>query len=100
MEERTLAVVAGRATGSRESRRIVRAGRVPAIVYGGGEESVLLTVDSQEFERFLRSTGPGEREVSLRFDDGRELAVTAHQVDRHPYRDYVRHVDFLRIPVS
>jgi large subunit ribosomal protein L25 len=100
MEERTLAAIEGRSTGSRESRRIVRAGRVPAIVYGGGGESVLVTVDSQEFDRFWRSTSPGEREVSLQFEDGSLLAVTTHQVDRHPYRDYVRHVDFLRVPVS
>ncbi|MCE2526299.1 MAG: hypothetical protein J4G00_02020 [Actinomycetia bacterium] len=100
MEERTLAAAKGRSTGSRESRRLVRAGRVPAIVYGGGEESVLLTVDSQEFERFMRTTPPGERVVSLRFDDGTAMTVTTHQVDRHPFRDYVRHVDFLRTSVS
>lgn len=100
MEERTLAAMAGRATGSRESRRLIRAGKVPAIVYGGSEETVLLTVDSQEFERFWRSTRPGHREVSLQFDDGGKVAVTAHQVDRHPFRDYVRHVDFLRVPAT
>lgn len=100
MEERTLKAVKGRSTGSRASRRLVRVGRVPAIVYGGGEESVLLTLNSQEFERFLRSTPPGEREVSLRFEDGSAVTVTPHQVDRHPFRDYVRHVDFLRVPVS
>lgn len=100
MEERTLAAVAGRSTGSRESRRLIRAGKVPAIVYGGGKESVLLTVDSQEFERFWRSTPPGNRKVSLLFDNGGKVTVTPHQVDRHPFRDYVQHVDFLRVPVS
>ena len=100
MPERTLRAAKGRSTGSRESRRLVRAGRGPAVLYGGGEESVLLTLDSQEFERFLRSTPPGEREVSLRFKDGSAVTVTPHQVDRHPFRDYVRHVDFLRVPAS
>ena len=100
MEERTLAAAKGRSTGSRECRRLVRAGKVPAIIYGGGEESVLLTVDSQEFDRFMRTTRPGEREVLLQFDDGSKITVTPHQVDRHPFRDYVRHVDFLRTPVS
>ncbi len=100
MESHTLAAAAGRSTGSRESRRLIRAGRVPAIVYGGDKESVLLTLDSHEFERFWRTTRPGEREVSLRFDDGSRITVTPHQVDRHPFRDYFRHVDFLRVPVS
>jgi len=100
MESHTLAAVLGRTTGSRESRRIIRAGRVPAIIYGGDEESVLLTLDSQEFERFLRTTRPGEREVSLEFDDGSRMVVTPHQVDRHPFRDYVRHVDFMRVTAS
>lgn len=100
MEERTLTATRGRSTGSRESRRLVRAGRVPAIVYGGPEESVLLTLDYREFERFWRTTPPGERKVALHFDDGAKVTVTTHQVDRHPFRDYFRHVDFLRVPTS
>lgn len=100
MEPHTLAAELGRSTGSRESRRLIRAGRVPAVIYGGNEESVLLTIDSQEFERFLRNTRPGEREVSLEFDDGSRMVVTTHQVERHPFRDYVRHVDFMRISAS
>lgn len=96
MEQRTLEAAVGRSTGSRESRRLIRAGRIPAVVYGGSEAPVLLTLDSQEFERFLRTSGPGERAAILQCDDGSQVAVTAVQVDRHPYRDYVRHVDFLR----
>ncbi|MCY3563135.1 MAG: 50S ribosomal protein L25 [bacterium] len=100
MESHTLAAVLGRNTGSRESRRIIRSGRVPAVIYGGDEESVLLTLDSQEFERFMRNTRPGDREISLEFDDGTTMVVIPHQVDRHPYRDYVRHVDFMRVAAS
>ncbi|MDE0673634.1 MAG: 50S ribosomal protein L25 [Acidimicrobiia bacterium] len=100
MESHTLAAVLGRTTGSRESRRIIRSGRVPAVIYGGDEESVLLTLDSQEFERFMRNTRPGDREISLEFDDGTTIVVIPHQVDRHPYRDYVRHVDFMRVAAS
>lgn len=100
MESRTLAAVKGRSPGSRECRRLIRAGRVPAVIYGGGGESVLLTIDSKEFDRFLRTTRVGERQVFLRFDDGSQMTVNTHQVDRHPYRDYVRHVDFMRVPAS
>ena len=100
MEPHTLAAVLGRSTGSRESRRLIRAGRVPAVIYGGGAESVLLTLDSQEFERFMRNTRPGERTISLEFDDGTRMVVIPHQVDRHPFRDYVRHVDFMRVTAS
>ena len=96
MEQRTLAAAVGRTTGSRASRRLVRAGRVPAVVYGGSEAPVLLTLDSQEFERFWRTTSPGGRTATLVCDDGSRVEVTAVQVDRHPYRDYFRHVDFLR----
>ncbi len=100
MEEFTLAAVVGRSTGSRESRRLARAGKIPAIVYGGKEDSVLLTLDSHEFERFWRTSRPGHREVSLVLDDGSRMKVTAHQVDRHPFRDHVRHIDFLRVQAS
>ena len=96
MASKTLAAGVGRSTGSRESRRLVRSGRIPAVVYGGGEDPVLLTLDSREFERFWRTTPPGERTVTLQCDDGTAVTATAVQVDRHPYRDSFRHVDFLR----
>ena len=66
------------------------------MVYGGGDAPVLLTLDSLEFERFWRTAPPGERTATLVCDDGNRVEVTAVQVDRHPYRDYFRHVDFLR----
>lgn len=100
MESQTLAAGVGRSTGSRESRRLVRSGRVPAVIYGGGQEPVLLTLDAQEFERFWRTTSPGERTVTLQCDDGATVRATAVQVDRHPYRDHFRHVDFLRHPAA
>lgn len=96
MEQRTLTAQVGRETGSRESRRLIRSGRIPAVVYGGDEEPTLLTLDSQEFERFWRVTPPEERTVALRCDDGTQMMVRPIEVDRHPFRDYVRHVDFLR----
>ena len=96
MELHTLAAGVGRATGSRESRRLIRSGRIPAVIYGGGHDPMLLTLDSLEFERFWRTTSAGERNVTLQCDDGAELRASVAQVDRHPYRDYFRHVDFLR----
>lgn len=98
MESNTLTAGVGRSTGSRESRRLVRSGRIPAVVYGGGQDPVLLTLDSKEFERFWRTTPPGERTVTLQCDDGTAVNATPIQVDRHPYRDYFRHVDFQRHP--
>ena len=96
MEQQILAAAVGRSTGSRESRRLIRSGRIPAVVYGGGQDPVLLTLDSREFERFWRVTPSGERTVTLQCDDGSRVKATPVQVDRHPYRDFFRHVDFLR----
>lgn len=77
----------------KQVKRLRREGRVPGIVYGPVvAETVPVTVDRREFDRFYRVNGHATL-FTLRWDGG-EQAVFIHEVQQ----DYVRrapiHVDF------
>jgi large subunit ribosomal protein L25 len=81
--------------GSREARRLRRAGFVPAVLYGGSHsEPVSLKVGAREL-RHLLVDGSALFDVKI----GAEKSVPAILKDRqdHPVRDEVLHVDFLEV---
>ena len=55
----TLAVERREAAGSRAARRLRRAGNVPGVLYGGGEEPVAFQVDSRLLRQTLSHAGAG-----------------------------------------
>jgi large subunit ribosomal protein L25 len=80
--------------GSRSARRLRRAGSVPGVVYGGGDEPVHFSVDGRTLRNTLAHSG-AILQVSL--DGGAESPVLVKDVQRHPVRGDVVHVDFLRV---
>ena len=76
------------------ARRIRRAGKVPAVLYGHGTDPRHLSLDAREFAHALK--GGANTVLTLQFPDGDELALPKSVV-RHPLRDYVEHVDLLLI---
>jgi len=80
--------------GSRPAGRLRRAGKVPAVVYGLGGDTVPVTVPSRELGHIL---GHGANTLITLRVDGDDQLTLARQVQRHPTRgDYV-HVDFIRV---
>jgi large subunit ribosomal protein L25 len=85
----------GRETGTRPSRRNRRSGKVPAVLYGLGMEPVSLTVDWPELRRVLTAGGL-TAPVRLRVE-GTEHLTIVRDLQRHPIRRDVLHVDFLAV---
>ena len=86
----------GREKGSRPSRRLRRSGRVPAVVYGMGIEPVTLSVDHLDLRNAL--SGEAGLNALIRLDvEGDEHFSIVKELQRHPVRREVLHVDFLRI---
>jgi large subunit ribosomal protein L25 len=83
-------------TGSSVARRLRRAGKVPAVVYGldAGSESV--TVPARELDQILHSASGANTLITLQVETGDQLAL-ARQVHRHPVKGIVMHVDFVRV---
>lgn len=80
--------------GSRPSSRLRRQGRIPAIVYGHGVDPSSISVDARQLRSAL-STKSGMN-VLLSLDvDGKKHLVMAKELQHHPVRGTVSHVDFL-----
>lgn len=96
MPEVTLEAQTGRVTGSRSTRRLRSDGLLPGVVYGHGIEPTPLSVDSKQL-RLALSTEAGMNAI-LRLELGgeRHLAMVKN-VQRHPVRGELSHVDFLVI---
>ncbi|HUF73731.1 MAG TPA: 50S ribosomal protein L25/general stress protein Ctc [Gammaproteobacteria bacterium] len=82
--------------GRAESRKLRRLGRVPAIVYGGGQEPKAITLDrnslamQMDLESFYTSI------LNLQIDK-KAQPVVVKEVQRHPARSTVMHLDFQRV---
>ncbi len=94
MEEVTLVAEAGRTRGSRASRRLRVSGKVPAILYGHGIEPLPLAVGSRDLRAALTTEAGLNALISLDVGGRRHLAM-ARQLQRHPTRRTIDHVDFI-----
>ena len=79
--------------GSRSARRMRREGRVPGVIYGGGEAPQHFSVDGRILRNTLAHAGQ-VIEVAL---DGASTNVLIKDVQRHPVRGDATHVDLLRV---
>jgi large subunit ribosomal protein L25 len=80
--------------GSRPAGRLRRAGLVPAVVYGLGAGTVEVTVPSRDLAHIL--SGGANTLIRLTVDGDDQLTL-ARQVQRHPTRGDLVHVDFIRV---
>ncbi len=80
--------------GSRTSRRLRRDGRVPGILYGGGEEPLSFDVDARELRHALAGTGAV---LDLSVEGAPATPVVLKEAQRHPVRGDTVHVDLLRV---
>jgi large subunit ribosomal protein L25 len=88
-----LTISARGASNSRATRRLRRAGQVPGVLYGGGDDPRPFAVDERELRHALARAG-AVVELEL---DGRSTPAVLKDAQRHPVRGYTLHVDFLRV---
>ncbi len=82
--------------GSAPSRRLRNEGRIPAVVYGKGGDTVAVSVGYSE----LREAVQGELGLNTVFTlsyDGNEDQVIIQDLQRDPIKRTVAHVDLLRV---
>ena len=94
MEEVTLTADLGRPTGTRPSRRLRAAGKVPAVLYGHGIDPLTLAVDGRALRNALTGEAGLNALITLQVDSERHLAMARH-LQRHPVKGTVDHVDFV-----
>lgn len=82
--------------GTSASRRLRSAGLVPGIVYGEGQPAVAIEVDHKELLLGLRHEAFHSSVLTLQLD-GKAEPVLLRDVQVHPVRTQVLHVDFQRV---
>jgi large subunit ribosomal protein L25 len=97
MAEITLQADTGRTTGSRPSGRLRAEGRVPGVVYGLGQDPQSVSVLWRELRVVLTGEAGLNALIDLHIDGASGDLVIVKELQRHPVRRDVLHVDFLRV---
>lgn len=79
--------------GKGEARKLRAQGQVPAVIYGHGRAPLSLALDTRELERLLDTTAISTTVVELALD-GTTARTLIREVQRHPVKKAVLHVDF------
>ncbi len=80
-----------------ESKRIRRAGNIPAVIYGKGEEGRPLEVSGEDYSAALRSIKKGHlptTRFTLVGEDGKETSAVVKDVQYHRTTYKILHLDF------
>lgn len=83
-------------SGTAASRRARRNGQVPVVVYGGGEDEQYLLVDHNKISHQLDVEAFHSALVQLKVDGDLQRAIL-RDVQMHPYKAQVMHLDFQRV---
>lgn len=82
--------------GKGASRRLRHEGKLPAIVYGGGKDPVSLTLDQIEMGLHLQHEAFYSHILTLKIGGKKQKAIM-RDIQRHPAKDMIMHIDFLRV---
>lgn len=96
MAEQVLTTEVGRPLGTRDSRRLRREGRVPGVVYGLDLDPVPVSVEFRDLRAALTTSKGLNALISLEVAGETQLTLVK-DLQRHPVRNDVIHVDFLRV---
>ena len=99
-ENATLKATLRSETGKGAARRMRREGRIPAVVYGRDEDTHSLSLDAHEFEMLVKQHSLDTTLIELHIEGGKKknkVRTLVVEVQSHPYRPEVLHVDFQQI---
>jgi large subunit ribosomal protein L25 len=100
-EKATLKAALRTETGKGAMRRLRREGRIPGVVYGRGEENRPLSLDAAEFEALIKHHSLDTTLIDLSIEGvgnkGATVRTLVAEVQSHPYKPQVLHVDFQQI---
>jgi len=85
--------------GKGASRRLRHANKVPAILYGEGQEPVSLTLEHNKVFRAQQEEAFYSHVLTLNVD-GKPVECLIKDMQRHPFKQLVMHLDFLRVDAT
>ena len=75
------------------ARKLRSEGRIPAVVYGHGREPQPLSINSRELDRLLDHIAAEATVIDLDID-GKPARTLIREIQRHPFKRQILHVDF------
>ena len=99
MPQTPLVATTGRATGSPAARRLRTEGHIPGVIYGQGMAPISVTVERRELR--LALSGPAGSNTVLALEvDGQSYPAVVKEMQRHPVKRTVSHIDFLQVNMN
>jgi large subunit ribosomal protein L25 len=82
-------------TGKGVARTLRQSGQIPGVIYGHARQPQSLSLNARDFDRLMeRVTASTVIEVAI---DGKTSKTLIREIQRHPYKKEVLHVDFLEL---
>lgn len=85
-----------RGTGKGAARQLRRDGKVPAVIYGHGRDPEALALSAAELDRALVGIAAESVVIDLAVD-GTPVKTLIREIQRHPTRKTILHVDFYEV---
>lgn len=95
--ELTAEVRTGQGTGA--SRRLRHAGKVPAVMYGGGKDPMMLALEHDPLQHAMQNEAFFSSILTVKVDGQAEQAVL-RDLQMHPYKPRIQHLDLQRISAT
>ena len=86
--------------GTGASRRLRKTGRLPGVVYGGDKPAQAIDLDHNELWHKLRKEAFHSSILTMKLDDNSTQTVLLRDVQMHPYKRQVLHLDFQRVDAT
>lgn len=83
--------------GKGAARALRRSGRIPAVVYGHGDDTRALSVEARELEKLVSSISVENTLVDLVVEDAAPAPALIREVQYHPVRPEILHVDLYQV---
>ena len=75
------------------ARKLRQGGQIPAIIYGHSRQPESLAINTRELERLLERVAAASTVIELSID-GRSTRTLIREIQRHPVKQSILHVDF------
>src|SRR5207302_778934 len=93
----SLAASPRQATGKGGARQARFRGKVPAVIYGHGRDTQSLELEAKALEKALTGVEPASTIIELAVDGKAAVKTLIREIQRHPLRPDIIHVDFYEI---
>lgn len=87
-------------SGQNAARRLRRQDKIPAVLYGGADENIPLSVERTDLMQILRSDRGVNTLLTIEVGNGDSCKALIREIQLEPVRDDVLHADFVRVSLT